>query len=315
MNSVLSLLMVFIISGVALFFLCLLSTASPADRLTNNVISTEKRRSALAKFLVTRKVVEIQPSYTELRVHGLESQYSSYILKLAGSQQFMLLSPPEASNATKETSNKNSDNRHINNNNNCNYSNDGNNSNSARSQSPPCIASINSESLTLGSNNVEDNDDIGTPPSSPSSSASPPFSQRNPKMNGIMKTLVRSSRNRNKEKDASTSANTVHLFPLHHEHFFLFSRCSICLMDYDGGNMLCWSKNPACSHVFHKDCILTWLMRSKICPCCRKDYVYKVKRNQGTDSSALASMAMAVEPAATSFTTTTRQQSDNDNNV
>jgi len=293
--------MVFIISGVALFFLCLLSTASPADRLTNNVISTEKRRSALAKFLVTRKVVEIQPSSTELRVHGLGSQYSSFILKLAGSQQFMLLSPPNVSNTIKETSNKNSD--------------DGNNSNGARLLSPPCNPSINSESLTLDSNHAEDNDDIGTPPSSPSSSASPPFSQRNPKMNGIMKTLVRSSRNRNKEKDASTSANTVHLFPLHHEHFFLFSRCSICLMDYDGGNMLCWSKNPACSHVFHKDCILTWLMRSKICPCCRKDYVYKVKRNQGTDSSALASMAMAVEPAATSFTTTTRQQSDNDNNV
>mmetsp|Transcript_19114 Transcript_19114/g.28055 ORF Transcript_19114/g.28055 Transcript_19114/m.28055 type:complete len:131 (+) Transcript_19114:180-572(+) len=126
-------------------------------------------------------------------------------------------------------------------------------------------------------------------------------------MNGIMKTLVRSSRNRNKERNASTSANTVHLFSLHHEHFFLLSGCSICLADHNDGDTVCWSKNPACSHAFHKDCILTWLMRSKLCPCCRKDYVHSVKRNQGTDASTPASMAVAVE------TTTTRQQSDNDN--
>jgi len=49
--------------------------------------------------------------------------------------------------------------------------------------------------------------------------------------------------------------------------------CSICLSTYDEGEEICWSPNPQCSHAFHKDCIVEWLMRHKECPNCRIDYL------------------------------------------
>jgi len=72
--------------------------------------------------------------------------------------------------------------------------------------------------------------------------------------------------------------------------------CAICLAEYDVKDRLCWSSNPECTHVFHEDCILQWLvslgrMKSKRqmysenptpnqilrfpleCPCCRQDFV------------------------------------------
>lgn len=50
--------------------------------------------------------------------------------------------------------------------------------------------------------------------------------------------------------------------------------CSICLMDYEVGEDVCWSRNPECIHAFHKECIVDWLMRNPQCPCCRRDYIY-----------------------------------------
>lgn len=43
--------------------------------------------------------------------------------------------------------------------------------------------------------------------------------------------------------------------------------CSICLGDYQLGNMLFVSKH--CGHVFHMDCILEWLDKHEECPVCR----------------------------------------------
>jgi hypothetical protein len=49
--------------------------------------------------------------------------------------------------------------------------------------------------------------------------------------------------------------------------------CNICLMDYQIGEEVCWSPNEDCIHAFHKDCILDWLLRTRKCPVCRRDYV------------------------------------------
>ena len=60
--------------------------------------------------------------------------------------------------------------------------------------------------------------------------------------------------------------------------------CAVCLTKYEVSNRVCWSSNSECSHVFHEDCMLHWLVvlgRSqgkllefhKSCPCCRKDFI------------------------------------------
>lgn len=49
--------------------------------------------------------------------------------------------------------------------------------------------------------------------------------------------------------------------------------CDICLMDYQVGEEVCWSPNENCIHAFHKDCMLNWLLRTRKCPICRRDYV------------------------------------------
>lgn len=53
--------------------------------------------------------------------------------------------------------------------------------------------------------------------------------------------------------------------------------CEICLgemtaLSIDNKDIV-RSPNPACSHVFHKKCILKWLRESLTCPCCRETYL------------------------------------------
>ena len=71
--------------------------------------------------------------------------------------------------------------------------------------------------------------------------------------------------------------------------------CAICLSEYETCDRVCWSSNTECSHVFHEDCILQWLISSgkkrsmnesftrhptdekllkhEFCPCCRQDFI------------------------------------------
>lgn len=76
--------------------------------------------------------------------------------------------------------------------------------------------------------------------------------------------------------------------------------CAICLMKYNVSERVCWASNPECTHVFHEDCIVNWLIyrgraKSKLqrypehnrytdaqllnykleCPCCRQEFVWK----------------------------------------
>jgi hypothetical protein len=68
------------------------------------------------------------------------------------------------------------------------------------------------------------------------------------------------------------------------------STCVICLVQYQSGDHVSWSSNEECSHAFHRDCILIWLLKKNVsdgfsvgsdnhnerrylCPCCRREFV------------------------------------------
>jgi len=51
------------------------------------------------------------------------------------------------------------------------------------------------------------------------------------------------------------------------------SDCGICLMSYEVNDDVCFSKNQDCLHSFHQECIVEWLARNLMCPCCRRSYV------------------------------------------
>ena len=49
--------------------------------------------------------------------------------------------------------------------------------------------------------------------------------------------------------------------------------CAICLNEYAKDEILCSSQNDHCKHVFHEDCITSWLLRQEACPICRTNYL------------------------------------------
>jgi hypothetical protein len=53
--------------------------------------------------------------------------------------------------------------------------------------------------------------------------------------------------------------------------------CAICLSQFQSQQLVCESNNPSCRHVFHKDCMVDWLMKHHDeCPMCREVYLVKI---------------------------------------
>jgi hypothetical protein len=50
-------------------------------------------------------------------------------------------------------------------------------------------------------------------------------------------------------------------------------QCAICLVEYEAGDEISWSHNKSCTHAFHRDCIIDWLVSHDECPCCRHNYL------------------------------------------
>ena len=84
--------------------------------------------------------------------------------------------------------------------------------------------------------------------------------------------------------------------------------CAVCLMEYEVSERVCWSSNTECTHVFHEDCIVQWLVssgRTKSkrqwfpenpsekrlmcyeleCPCCRQEFISKDAREENVEES------------------------------
>eukprot|EP00521_Asterionellopsis_glacialis_P009446 CAMPEP_0195287438 /NCGR_PEP_ID=MMETSP0707-20130614/4498_1 /TAXON_ID=33640 /ORGANISM="Asterionellopsis glacialis, Strain CCMP134" /LENGTH=366 /DNA_ID=CAMNT_0040347191 /DNA_START=327 /DNA_END=1427 /DNA_ORIENTATION=+ len=49
--------------------------------------------------------------------------------------------------------------------------------------------------------------------------------------------------------------------------------CPICFEEFAVGDKVAWSISGECHHVFHMDCIKSWLLRHTECPCCRRMYM------------------------------------------
>ena len=52
-----------------------------------------------------------------------------------------------------------------------------------------------------------------------------------------------------------------------------FDGCAICLAEYSQNQRVCESSNPACTHMFHEECMVSWLMKHHRCPICRQRYI------------------------------------------
>lgn len=64
--------------------------------------------------------------------------------------------------------------------------------------------------------------------------------------------------------------------------------CSICLDGCKAGDRIGKAKTHQCSHKFHADCILTWLLQpgNDRCPVCRFDFVKASLRRSESDNAA-----------------------------
>ncbi|CAJ1952849.1 unnamed protein product [Cylindrotheca closterium] len=52
------------------------------------------------------------------------------------------------------------------------------------------------------------------------------------------------------------------------------AECCICLDCYEPGEVICASKSEECNHVFHKECLIPWMMKNNDrCPLCRVDFM------------------------------------------
>jgi hypothetical protein len=51
------------------------------------------------------------------------------------------------------------------------------------------------------------------------------------------------------------------------------TECPVCMDVLEVGDLVSWSPNANCEHVFHHCCIKEWLLKRECCPCCREIFL------------------------------------------
>lgn len=75
--------------------------------------------------------------------------------------------------------------------------------------------------------------------------------------------------------------------------------CAICIAEYLPGDKVVWSPNDECRHVFHDECILSWLSKDrKDCPCCRMPFIPEEKEEDDDKREVNASGSTTSETQA-----------------
>ena len=57
------------------------------------------------------------------------------------------------------------------------------------------------------------------------------------------------------------------------------SECTICLVSYQPGDSVAWSRHSICHHVYHLDCLKEWLTDRDECPMCCVNFFGPLKKN------------------------------------
>jgi hypothetical protein len=57
-----------------------------------------------------------------------------------------------------------------------------------------------------------------------------------------------------------------------HEKDSAHNECIICLSPFQDGEEMGQSPNSECNHLFHKECIVDWLVTNPACPECRRNF-------------------------------------------
>lgn len=61
------------------------------------------------------------------------------------------------------------------------------------------------------------------------------------------------------------------------------NQCVICFNQFIVGDMVGWSEH--CTHIFHEDCIHSWLMKHLECPICRRNFLNLPDRDDEKNST------------------------------
>jgi len=92
--------------------------------------------------------------------------------------------------------------------------------------------------------------------------------------------------------------------------------CSICLGRYEEGHVVVQSSTAACKHLFHRDCIASWLMtrQSPLCPCCRQTFIHGLyKRSLSTSSLSDDDVDVSEEATSTDDSSDSREEDGGSN--
>ncbi|CAJ1948407.1 unnamed protein product [Cylindrotheca closterium] len=71
--------------------------------------------------------------------------------------------------------------------------------------------------------------------------------------------------------------------------------CAICLQGYKIGDEICNPTQSPCSHYFHRGCLVPWLLKHNVCPCCRVQYL-PLPREKGDNEAEESEL---LEPTTT----------------